>query len=332
MRNNLQVRLIARPVGMPRAEDFRIEEASVPEVSEGELLVQVRYISLDPAMRGWMDDRPSYLPPVGLGQVMRATAIGEVLQSRSTLFKAGDCVMGHLGVQTVAVVRAQAVRRVDTTLAPIDVHIGLLSTAGLTAYFGLLDTGQPLAGETVVVSGAAGAVGSVVGQIARIKGCRAVGVAGGSDKCTFLTDTLGYDRAVDYKADDFKLQLAGACANGIDVFFDNVGNPVLDLALRYINLRARIVLCGAISQYNSTGKVDGPQNYIALIVKRAMMKGLIVFDYESRYAEATAQLAAWWRSGSVVYRADVTQGIERFHEALLRLFAGKTKGKAVLQV
>ncbi len=332
MFDNCQVKLAARPVGEPRASDFSLENEPQRAPLSGEVAVRVRYISLDPAMRGWMDDRPSYLPPVELGQVMRATGIGEVIASEHPAFTPGDHVMGHLGVQHIAVLPAAAVSAVDPDLAPLEVQIGLLSTAGLTAYFGLTDIGKPEPGQTVVVSGAAGAVGSVVGQIARIRGCRVVGIAGGAAKSAYLTDDLGFDHGVDYKNEDVKAALQRSCPNGIDIFFDNVGNPILDIALKQLAMGARVVLCGAVSQYNNTGRVNGPENYMALIVNRAIMQGFIVFDFKNRYPEATRQLAEWWHLGMIRYRTDIAVGLGSFHSALTRLFSGQNDGKSVIRL
>lgn len=324
--------LVTRPNGDPQATDFELRHTELPRPKSGEVIVAVKLLSLEPAMRGWMDDRPSYIPPVKLGEEMRATGIGEVLVSHSPRFRAGDFVMGSLGAQTHSLIAADRLRAVDASTAPLDVQLGLLSTSGLTAYFGVTDVGQVKPGETFVVSGAAGSVGSIAGQVARILGCRVVGVAGGPAKCDYLRNTLNFDAAVDYKTDGLQALMAAACPTGIDVYFDNVGNPVLDAALRHINQRARVVLCGAISQYNATGGVNGPRNYIALIVKRASMRGFIVFDYHAQYAEACAKLLTWWGAGLIHYRADTLSGLENFHPGLMRLFRGENHGKSLLSI
>jgi NADPH-dependent curcumin reductase CurA len=329
---NVQVKLVARPDGLPKASDFAMERAPLRAAEAGEVVVEVSHVSLDPAMRGWMDDRPSYLPPVKLGETMRATGIGQVIASASPSFEVGEHVTGHLGVQHFAVVPAASLRRVDPSLAPLDVQIGLLSTAGLTAYFGLLDVGKPQRGNTVVISGAAGAVGSVAGQIARIHGCRVVGLAGGPEKKAYLTDELRFDVGIDYKRDDVPARLSESCPDGIDIYFDNVGNPLLDIALKRLAIGARVILCGAVSQYNNSGKVSGPEAYISLIVKRATMQGFIVFDFKQRYPEATRQLAHWWRAGDIHYRADIAEGLGSFHSALLRLFNGENQGKSLIRL
>lgn len=330
--SNRRIVLSARPVGEPKAHDFSLEDQDAGPLDDGQIAVQVRYISLDPAMRGWMDDRPSYLPPVRLGDVMRATGVGRVIASRSNAIEVGDHVVGYFGVQSIAIVAARDVRTIDIDLAPLHVHAGLLATPGLTAYFGMLDVGRPAAGETVLVSGAAGAVGSIAGQIARLIGCTTIGVAGGAQKCAYLKEECGFTHAIDYKAENWKAAFSSACASGVDVYFDNVGNPILDAALARINQGARIVLCGAVSQYNSTAPVDGPRNYLALVVKRASMRGFIVFDYLDRYPEATKWLTDAWRRGDIHYQADIVQGVENFHTAFLRLFKGQNHGKALIEV
>ncbi len=331
-RRNRQFRLAGRPVGLPRAEDWQLTEEPVAEPGEGEVLVGVEFISLDPAMRGWMNEGRSYVPPVGLGEVMRAGGAGRVLESRDPRFATGQAVQGLFGVQEYAVVPAGSLLPVDEALAPLPAHLGALGMPGLTAYFGLLDIGRPEPGQTVVVSGAAGAVGEVVGQIARIKGARAVGIAGGPEKCAYVTGELGFDACIDYKSENVAAALRDTCPDRIDVYFDNVGGDILDAALTRLHRGARVVICGAVSQYNSTEGPRGPRNYMALLVDRATMTGFLVFDFASRYAEGTAQLGEWVRSGQLKHREDVLAGFERFPEALLRLFSGQNQGKQVLQV
>ncbi len=330
---NRQVRLAARPSGLPRREDWRYTEEPVPEPGEGELVVAVRYISLDPAMRGWMNEGRSYIRPVGLGEVMRAGGAGNVLASRHPAFAAGDAVAGAFGVQEYALSDGKGVRKVDTGFAPLARYLGVLGMPGMTAYFGLLDIGRPKAGQTVVVSAAAGAVGSVVGQIARIEGCRVVGIAGGARKCGHVVKDLGFDAAIDYRGEDVAAGLAAHCPKGIDVYFDNVGGAILDAALARLALNARVVICGAISQYNATGPVQGPANYLSLLVNRASMTGMVVLDYADRYAEAAARLAGWIGEGRLQAREDIVPGgVDAFPEALLRLFRGENFGKLVLEV
>jgi hypothetical protein len=328
---NCQCRLAARPVGLPTASDWQYVEEPAPEPGEGQFLVRVDYLSLDPAMRAWMNAGRSYIPPVEIGAVMRAAGIGTIVKSRDPEFSEGDCVQGVFGAQRYALSDGAGVTRVDTGLAPPPVHLGVLGISGLTAYFGLLDIGRPQPGQTVVVSGAAGSVGSVVGQIARIKGARAIGIAGGPEKCEWLVDELGFDGAIDYKAGDTREQLRAQAPEGVDVFFDNVGGTVLDDVLARLARGARVVICGAISQYNATEAPRGPANYLQLLVARATMTGFVIFDYAKRYPEAFADLARWLESGELRSREHVVSGgIEQFPEVLLKLFEGENTGKLVL--
>jgi NADPH-dependent curcumin reductase len=329
---NHQFRLAARPVGMPRRTDWSYTEEPVRRPDDSEVLVKTQYLSLDPAMRGWMNEGKSYIAPVQIGEVMRAGGVGEVVESRHPDFRAGDHVYGTLGVQEYATLSGKTLTKVDAKLAPLPVYLGALGMPGMTAYFGLLDVGKPQAGETVVVSGAAGAVGTVVGQIARIKGCRAVGIAGGAQKCEYLTRDLGFDAAIDYKSEDVKKSLRQHCPQGIDVYFDNVGGDILDIALTQLARKARIVICGAISQYNNTSGFKGPANYMSLLVNRASMTGMVVFDYADRYAEAGREMAGWIAAGKLKTREDIVSGLETFPETLLRLFKGENFGKLVLKV
>ena len=296
------------------------------------MLVKLRYISLDPAMRGWMNEGRSYVRPVELGHVMRAAGVGEVIESRNEAFPTGAYVVGTFGVQEYAVSDGTAVYRVDPNLAPPPKFLSVLGLTGLTAYFGLLDIGRPEPGQTVVVSAACGAVGQIVGQIAKIKGCRAVGIAGGPEKCRYVVDELGFDAAVDYKREDVRDALRTHCPDRIDVYFDNVGGEILDTALTLLARHARIVLCGAISQYNETGPRHGPANYMALLVDRARMEGFLVFDFFSRYPEAIGDMAGWMAEGRLRSREDIVSGIETFPDALLRLFRGENFGKLMLEV
>jgi NADPH-dependent curcumin reductase CurA len=329
---NAQWRLAARPVGLPKPSDWELVEEPAPEPGDGQFRVQLEYLSLDPAMRGWMNEGRSYVPPVAIGEVMRAGGIGRVIDSRHAGYPVGELVSGVFGVQRYAVSDGQGARRVDTSLAPAPVHLGVLGMTGLTAYFGLLDIGRPQAGQTVVVSGAAGAVGSVVGQIARIKGCRVVGIAGGPEKCAWLVDELGFDAAIDYKRGELRADLRRHAPDGVDVYFDNVGGETLDEVLRRLARGARVVICGAISQYNAT-EPRGPANYMQLLVERASMTGFLVFDFAQRYDEAIAQLAQWLRAGELRSREEVVAGgLEEFPEVFLRLFRGENTGKLILQL
>ena len=327
---NHQFKLARRPVGMVQRSDFEYTDAPIPQPGDGEVLVKILYLSLDPAMRGWMNEGKSYIAPVGIGEVMRAGAVGRVVTSNDPSIAVGDHVVGMLGVQEYGVAKAKQLTKVDPRRAPLPVYLGTLGMPGMTAYFGLLDVGQPKEGDTVVVSGAAGAVGQVVGQIAKIKGCRVVGIAGGPDKCDYLR-SLGFDAAIDYKHEDVKAALRQHCPKGVDVYFDNVGGDILDAVLTQLAMHARIVICGAISQYNET-KMKGPSNYLSLLVNRARMQGMVVFDYASRYGEAAREMAGWMATGQLKSREDIVEGLETFPDTLLKLFKGENTGKLVLKV
>ena len=329
---NHSFRLAARPAGMPKRTDWTYSQEQAAEPKEGELLIKVLYISLDPAMRGWMNEGKSYVPPVGIGEVMRALALGRVIESRHPKFAAGDFVSGTFGVQEYAVSDGKGVSKVDTRMAPLPQHLSALGMTALTAYFGLLEVGKPKPGDTVVVSGAAGAVGSVAGQIAKIKGCRAVGIAGGPEKCRYLVNDLGFDAAIDYKSDDMRKSLKAHCPRGVDVFFDNVGGDILDAVLAQLARGARVPICGMISQYNSTGPIKGPANYRSLLVNRASMTGFLVFDYAERYPEAVRELAGWLAAGKLKSREDIVEGLETFPDTLLKLFTGENNGKLMIKV
>jgi NADPH-dependent curcumin reductase CurA len=330
--HNRQFTLIARPVGLVKRSDFNFASVPVAQPGPGEVLVKVLYISLDPAMRGWMNEGKSYIPPVGLGEVMRAGGVGTVVASNDPGFSVGDSVLGMTGVQDYALLSAKALTKVDPRLAPLPRYLGALGMPGMTAYFGLLDVCDPKAGETVVVSGAAGAVGALVGQIAKIKGCRVVGIAGSPDKCRYLIDELGFDAAIDYKNEDVRAGLRTHCPKGIDVYFDNVGGEILDHALGQLARKARIAICGAISQYNSTEGVQGPKNYMSLLVNRARMEGFVVFDYAQRYGEGVQAIAGWMAEGKLKAQEDIVAGLETFPETLLKLFSGENFGKLVIEV
>jgi NADPH-dependent curcumin reductase CurA len=329
---NHQIRLAARPVGLPKRSDWEFAAAPMPTADTGQALVKVLYLSLDPAMRGWMNEGRSYIQPVGIGEVMRAGGVGRVIASNDSGLAVGDYVSGATGVQEYAVLGSRELTKIDPKLAPLPVYLGVLGMPGMTAYFGLLDIGQPKPGDTVVVSGAAGAVGSVVGQIAKIKGCRVVGIAGGAEKSKYLVDTLGFDAAIDYKSEDVKQALRRHSPKGLDVYFDNVGGDILDDCLTVLAPRARIVICGAISQYNNTTAIKGPSNYLSLLVSRARMEGMVVFDYANRYAEAAREMAGWMAAGKLLHREDIVEGLETFPETLLKLFKGENFGKLVLKV
>jgi NADPH-dependent curcumin reductase CurA len=333
---NDQYRLAARPSGLPKESDWQYASAPLADLQDGEIRIKTLYLSLDPAMRGWMNEGKSYIRPVAIDEVMRAGGVGVVVASKSPQFAVGDTVTGGIGVQRYwqgpADDRTASFVRIDPALAPLETWLNTLGMPGMTAYFGLLEVGLPKPGDTVVVSGAAGAVGQTVGQVARKLGCRVVGIAGGKDKCDFVVNELGFDACIDYKNSAVKDGLKQYCPNGVDVYFDNVGGDILDTVLTRINMKARIVICGAISQYNNTTPVKGPSNYMALLVNRARMEGMVVFDYAPRYQEGIAQLAEWLKDGSIKSRTDVVDGLENFPSALLMLFEGKNFGKLVLKV
>jgi len=331
--NNRQFKLAKRPVGMAQRSDFDFVTLPAQEPGEGEVQVKVLYLSLDPAMRGWMNEGKSYIPPVGIGEIMRAGGVGRVVASKDSNFSVGDHVVGMTGVQEYATLKGKGLTKVDPKFAKLPVYLGTLGMPGMTAYFGLLDVGAFKPGDTVVVSGAAGAVGQVVGQVAKIKGAgRVVGIAGGPDKCKYCVETLGFDACVDYKSGDLKKQLREACPKGVDLYFDNVGGDILDTVLTQLAMHARIVICGAVSQYNNTTPVKGPSNYMSLLVNRAMMKGMVVFDFAGRYKEAAIEMGGWMAQGKLKSREDVVDGLETFPETLLKLFKGENTGKLVLKV
>ncbi|MRW89518.1 zinc-binding dehydrogenase [Duganella sp. FT80W] len=330
---NHQFRLTSRPAGAVKRSDFAYAGEEVRALADGEVLIQIQYISLDPAMRGWMNaSENSYMPPVAIGDVMRAIAAGKVIDTRNAGFAVGDHVTGLLGVQEYAISSGQGLFKVDPALAPLPLFLGTLGMTGMTAYFGLLDVGQPKQGDTVVVSGAAGAVGSTVGQIARIKGARVVGIAGGADKCRYLVEELGFDAAIDYKTENVAAALKQHCPQGVDVFFDNVGGEILDTVLTQLAMQARVVVCGAISQYNSLEAIKGPSNYLQIMVKRATLRGVMVADYYPRAKEAITDMAGWIRAGQLKTREDVVPGLETFPETFQKLFDGSNNGKLVLRV
>jgi NADPH-dependent curcumin reductase CurA len=330
---NHQVRLAARPSGLPEPSDWNFTDEAIPTPGAGEFVVEVSFLSLDPAMRGWMNAGASYIEAVELGDVMRAGAVGRVVASEHPGFAVDDHVYGAFGVQEYALSDGNGVIKVDPSLAPLPTYLGALGLCGMTAYFGLFDTGKLADGDTVVVSGAAGAVGSVVGQIAKIKNCRVIGIAGGQEKCRWLVEELGFDAAIDYKTEDVRRALREHAPQGVDVYFDNVGGEILDAVLTRLARGARIVVCGAVSQYNTTEGVRGPSNYLSLLVARASMTGMVVFDYAAEYGKAIAEIAGWMRDGLLVSREHILEGgVSAFPDALLKLFAGENTGKLVLRV
>ncbi|MFL9500225.1 NADP-dependent oxidoreductase [Rhodopseudomonas palustris] len=330
---NRRVVLRSRPVGVPRAFHFGLEEAPLAELREGEFLVANRFLSVEPAMRGWVNDVPNYSPPVPVGDVMRAFAAGEVVASRHSGWKIGDLVVGMLGWQRFAVSDGTNItRKIEETDLPISTALGVLGLNGITAYFGLLDIGQPRDGETVVVSTAAGAVGSCVGQIAKIKGCRTVGIAGGKDKVDQCRSEFGYDDAIDYKTADFDAALARACPDGADVYFDNTSGAISDAVLRRLNIGARVAICGTAALQNWAPWPQGPRVERHLLVKRARMQGFLVFDFQARYGEAVTQLAQWLREGRITYREHVLEGLAAAPGAIDMLYRGGNTGKLLIRV
>lgn len=333
---NRQFRLASRPVGDIIASNFEYREEPIPEPSDGEVLVRTVYLSLDPTNRIWMSDRPQYMPPVEIGQVMRGVVIGVVEKSKNPDFHKGDLVSGLLGWQDYALAlgnTGNGITKLPHPLpCPLAAFVGVLGFTGYTAYFGLLDIGQPQAGETIVVSAAAGAVGSVVGQIAKIKGCRVVGITGSDEKCRWLVEELGFDEAINYKTADLEIALTKSCPNGIDVYFDNVGGAILDVVLTKINLYARIPLCGLISTYNAIEPVPGPYNYSQILMQRARVQGFIITDYFPRFGEAINDIGQWVNEGKIKYKLEIVEGLENAPSAILKLFNGDKIGKLAVKV
>ena len=337
--SNHQIRLASRPVGLPTAANWQSSTEPVVGPVAGGVLLKTLALSLDPAMRGWMNEGKSYIPPVALGEVMRAGGVGRVIASEHPGFAVGDRVSAGFGVQQYlslapADFKRAGLVKIDLGLGTLTQWLNVLGMPGMTGYFGLMDVGQPKAGETLVVSGAAGAVGQTVGQVAKIRGCRVVGIAGGQAKCDWVVKELGFDACIDYKAGPSAVRdgLKAHCPSGVDIYFDNVGGDILDTVLARINRRARIVICGAISQYNNTTPVQGPKNYLSLLVNRARMEGIVVFDYAERYHLAVAEMAGYLKDGRMTSREDVVTGLDNFPAALTRLFTGENFGKLVLQV
>jgi NADPH-dependent curcumin reductase CurA len=330
---NHQWLLERRPRGLVTREDFRWAEQPIPSPADGEVLVRNLYLSCDPTQRGWMA-ADTYLPAVALGEVMRSFAAGEVVESRAPRFQRGELVQGLFGWQEYAIARPNT-PSAPARLPPgasIETAMSALGLTGITAYFGLLEIGRPVAGETVVVSGAAGATGSIVGQIAKLKGCRVVGIAGGPEKCQYVVRDLGFDAAVDYRAEDVSERLRATCPDGVHVYFDNVGGAALEAALERLALRGRVVLCGAIARYNDAAPPRGPRNYLNLLVRRGRMEGFIVLDYMSRAREAVAALSGWLQEGKIKDRVDVQHGLESAPDALARLFKGENQGKQLVKI
>jgi NADPH-dependent curcumin reductase len=334
MAENRQILLARRPRGVPVMEDFQLSSGPIPEPREGEVLLRHLVLSIDPAIRGWMSEKKSYLPPIALGAPVRSGTLSQVVESRDPRVEKGSIVQALGAWEEYSAVPSEAVMGRVARIAgiPLEAHLSVLGGTGLTAYFGLLEVGQPREGETVLVSAAAGGVGSIVGQIAKIKGCRVIGVAGGEDKCRWLVDELGFDAAIDYKAEDVKRALGEAAPKGVDVYFDSVGGELLELALTRLRNFGRVVLCGAISQIHEDELPPGPRSYVHLIAKRGRMQGFVTLDYAARYDHARAELAGWIRDGKLRYRDELAQGIETAPGHFLRLFDGSHRGKLMVKL
>ena len=335
MNSNRQWVLAKRPHGMVGVANFEYREEPIPTPGEGEVLIRNLYLSFDPTQRGWMEDRESYLPPVAIGEPMRAGSVGQVVESKHPEFAVGELVSTTGGWQDFVVV-APATSMMGLNKLPPGVGLtqplSVLGITGMTAYFGMLDLGMPKAGETVLVSGAAGATGSVAGQIARLHGARVVGIAGGPEKCAWLKEVAGFDDVIDYKNEPVNQRIGETCPNRVDVYFDNVGGEILEAALDHLNMRARVVLCGGISAYNATEPVPGPANLINLVIMRARMEGFIVIDYLDRAMEAVTALSGWIATGELKYQEDIQEGFENIPDTLNRLFTGQNIGKQLLKI
>jgi NADPH-dependent curcumin reductase len=325
-----QILLANRPEGMVKNADFEIVSSEIPSLENGQFLIQIHYISLDPAIRGWMNAGTTYIPGVALGSVIRAFSAGEIIESRNENFPVGTFVEGLLGATSHAISDGKGLKILDISKGNIPQHLGILGMPGMTAYFGLLERGQPKAGETVFVSGAAGVVGSTVGQIAKINGCKVIGAAGGKEKCDYLL-SIGFDVVIDYKSQNLDEELKKHCPEGLNVYFDNVGGEILDIALANLARGARVVICGAMSQYNNPTDIKGPKNYMKIVSARGEMKGIIVFDFIDRYPEAISDISNWLSEGKIHSKEHIIEGIENFAMALRMLFEGKNFGKLLIK-
>ena len=334
---NRRIVLNSRPNGAPTPDNFRLESLAIPSLAAGQVLLKTQYLSLDPYMRGRMSDSASYAASVGIGETMVGGVVGCVETSQHPDYQVGDLALAYSGWQSAAVVDGGTLTKLDKKMAKPSLALGVLGMPGFTAYMGLLDIGQPKAGETVVVAAASGAVGSVVGQIAKLKGCRVVGVAGGVEKCAYVVDELGFDVCIDHRSADFAQQLAAACPQGIDVYFENVGGAVFDAVLPLLSVGARVPLCGMIAHYNDTALPPGPDRLglltRTLLVKRIKMQGFIIFDdYGHRYGEFFTQMSEWLAKGQIKFREDIVDGLENAPQAFIGLLEGKNFGKLVVRV
>ncbi len=327
---NLQIHLIARPQGLPTLDIFQEVEADVPPLQDGQFLIKNRYISLDPAIRGWMNAGTTYISGMPLNAPVRAFTLGEIIDSQNTDFKVGEFVNGLLGVQEYAISDGKGVSKVDTLLGKLSWHLGILGMPGMTAYSDLLERGQPKAGETVFITGAAGIIGTTVGQIAKLKGCRVVGTAGSDEKCNYLK-SIGFDVVINYKAENIAERLAVDCPEKMAIVYDNVGGEQLDIGLAHLAMGARVVICGAISQYNNAS-IEGPKNYMKIVTARGIITGIIVFDFLNRYPEAVSQISAWLTEGVLETKEDIYEGIKQFPSVLLKLFSGENFGKLLIKI
>jgi NADPH-dependent curcumin reductase len=326
-----QILLANRPEGMVKDSDFNIVSSEIPTLEVGQVLIQIHYISLDPAIRGWMNSGTTYIPGVAIGSVMRAFSAGEIIESKNENFSTGIFIVGLLGATSHAISDGKGLKILDLAKGNIPQHLGVLGMPGMTAYFGLLERGQPKSGETVFVSGAAGVVGSTVGQIAKIKGCKVIGAAGGKEKCDYLL-SIGFDFVIDYKSENIDEALKKYCPEGISVYFDNVGGEILDIALANLARGARVVICGAMSQYNNHTDVKGPKNYMKIVTARGQMNGIIVFDFLVSFPEAVEEISRWITEEKIHSKEHIIEGIENFAPALRMLFEGKNFGKLLIKI
>ena len=328
---NKLVRFMKRPNGFPNQDTWKLDHENIDDLSNGEIIIQNLYISIDPAMRGWMNKARSYIKPVEIGDVMRAGSVGKVVYSKNKLFKEGNFVSGWGGVQKYCRTDGKGFVEINTKKNDLPIFLSTLGMTGLTAYFGILEVAKVKKGETVLISAAAGSVGSIAGQIAKINGCRVIGIAGGKKKCNYVINELGFDGCIDYKNESVSRSIFKECPDGVDVYFDNVGGSILDSALTFINRNARIVICGAISQYNNSD-VLGPKNYLSILVNRAKMMGMVVFDYKERYTNAIEDMKGWIEKGNLKSNEDIHFGLDNFYNVFQKLFNGNKLGKLILKV